>query len=60
MTVSEASKVIRTSKHSVYKFIQAGQLRAYDINGLKIDEESLKDFMTSRTLKIETARKEGK
>ena len=58
MTVSEVAKVIRTNRNSVYKLIHAGELKAMNINGLKIAPEHLQEFMTSRTLQNGTARKE--
>lgn len=60
LTVTEASKVLRINRNSVYKLIHAGDLKAVDINGLKIPEENLEIFITSRTLRTETVGKEDK
>jgi len=58
LTVSEVAKIIRTNRNSVYKLIHAGELKAMDINGFKISQESLEEFMTSRTTHPGTAGKE--
>lgn len=56
--VSEVAEILRVNRNCVYMLIRNNELRAFDINGLKIAEDDLKAFISSRNAKFETLGKE--
>lgn len=45
LTVDEASKYLRVSIRSIYRYIQAGRLKAYKLPAWRIKEKDIEKFL---------------
>ena len=54
LTVPEVAKILKVNRNTVYKLIRANELKAVLIGSLKVTEEDLQAFISSRTLLSDT------
>ena len=52
--VSEVANILQINRNQVYKLIRANELKAVLIGSLKVTEEDLQAFISSRTLLSDT------
>ena len=59
--VSEVADVLRINRNQVYNLIHSGELKAFEIKSLRVTEEDLNEFISSRkNVYSETLGKERK
>ena len=59
--VSEVADILKINRNQVYNLIHSGELKAFEIKSLRVTEEDLNDFISSRkNVYSETLGKERK
>ena len=59
--VSEVATILQVNRNQVYKLIHSGELKAFEIKSLRVTEEDLNVFISSRkNVYSETLGKERK
>lgn len=59
--VSEVATILQVNRNEVYKLIHSGELKAFEIKSLRVTEEDLNEFISSRkNVYSETLGKERK
>ena len=59
--VSEVATILQVNRNQVYKLIHSGELKAFEIKSLRVTEEDLNEFISSRkNVYSETLGKERK
>ena len=48
-TIAEVAKYLQISERSVYRFVEAKQLKATKLGSWRVTEKDLQDFIKSRT-----------
>ena len=49
LTIEEVAKILQIGERSVYRFIEAKELKATKIGGWRITRKDLQDFIKSKT-----------
>ena len=59
--VSEVADILKINRNQVYNLIHSGELKAFEIKSLRVTEEDLNEFISSRkNVYSETLGKERK
>lgn len=59
--VSEVADILKINRNQVYNLIHSGELKAFEIKSLRVTEEDLNEFISSRkNVYSETLGKEKK
>lgn len=59
--VSEVADILQVNRNQVYNLIHSGELKAFEIKSLRVTEEDLNEFISSRkNVYSETLGKERK
>ena len=59
--VSEVADILQVNRNEVYNLIHSGELKAFEIKSLRVTEEDLNEFISSRkNVYSETLGKERK
>lgn len=59
--VSEVADILKINRNEVYNLIHSGELKAFEIKSLRVTEEDLNEFISSRkNVYSETLGKERK